>query len=411
MPDAALPDWPAGTVCVLATSGADGPHAIPVSTAIRAGDDRIVLALARTRGSLERLRADPRVALTVMAGPDLAFTAHGTARVVADPLPGAEGVAGVEIVVDAMRRHERPTFAIDAGRRLALDRRRARRRATASCARRCSPPAPRLTAVKLATFLPPGAAEPLAGEVRGDQVVAFDDGSTVAERLRSGDRTPAAGAAHALADVTLLAPHVPRAIFGIGLNYRAHAAEQGARAARDADRLHEAAVLGRARRAARCRCPAVVRRLDYEGELAVVMGPDGDRRGLRRRRRRQRPRPAAPRAAVDAREGLRRLLPVRPVGDDRRRDRRPGEPRRCAPGSTASCARTRRTSDLVFSIPELIAFIGETITLEPGDLILTGTPSGVGMALDPPRFLEPGDVVRIEIEGLGEIEHGIVDRG
>ena len=45
------------------------------------------------------------------------------------------------------------------------------------------------------------------------------------------------------------------------------------------------------------------------------------------------------------------VLPVRPVGDDRRRDRRPGEPRACAPGSTASCARTRRTSDLVFSHP------------------------------------------------------------
>ena len=115
MTDATLPDWPAGTVCVLATSGAGGPHAIPVSTALRAGDDRIVLALARTRGSLERLRADPRVALTVMAAADLGFTAHGTARVVADPLPGVEGVTGVEIRVQAVHRHERPTFAIEAG--------------------------------------------------------------------------------------------------------------------------------------------------------------------------------------------------------------------------------------------------------------------------------------------------------
>jgi hypothetical protein len=114
MPDP-LPDWPAGTVCVLATSGADGPHAIPVSTAVRVAGDRIVLALAQTRGSLERLRAQPRVALTVVAGPDLAFTAHGTARVVADPLAGVDGVSGVEIRVSATRRHERPTFAIDAG--------------------------------------------------------------------------------------------------------------------------------------------------------------------------------------------------------------------------------------------------------------------------------------------------------
>jgi hypothetical protein len=114
MPDA-LPEWPAGTVCVLATSAADGPHAIPVSTAIRVGEDRIVLALARTRGSLARLRADPRVSLAVLAGPDLAFTARGTAAVVSEELPGAEAVAGVAISVDAVARHERPTFAIEAG--------------------------------------------------------------------------------------------------------------------------------------------------------------------------------------------------------------------------------------------------------------------------------------------------------
>lgn len=112
---AALPDWPAGTVCVLATTGPRGPHAIPVSTALRAGDARVVLALARSRGSLARLREDPRVALTVLTGPDLAFTAHGRASVAADPLPGAEGVAAVAITVDAVARHERPTFAIDAG--------------------------------------------------------------------------------------------------------------------------------------------------------------------------------------------------------------------------------------------------------------------------------------------------------
>ena len=57
---------------------------------------------------------------------------------------------------------------------------------------------------------------------------------------------------------------------------------------------------------------------------------------------------------------------------------------------------------------ELLRFLRETCTLEPGDLILTGTPSGVGMALDPPRFLASGDSVRIEIEALGVIEHRIV---
>jgi len=65
------------------------------------------------------------------------------------------------------------------------------------------------------------------------------------------------------------------------------------------------------------------------------------------------------------------------------------------------------TSDLIFKVPQLVEFLGEAITLEPGDIILTGTPSGVGMALDPPRFLQPGDVVRIEIERLGAIEHAV----
>jgi acylpyruvate hydrolase len=54
-----------------------------------------------------------------------------------------------------------------------------------------------------------------------------------------------------------------------------------------------------------------------------------------------------------------------------------------------------------------VAFISETCTLFPGDLILTGTPSGVGLGQNPPVFLSVGDVVRIEIEGLGVIEHGV----
>jgi 2-keto-4-pentenoate hydratase/2-oxohepta-3-ene-1,7-dioic acid hydratase in catechol pathway len=65
------------------------------------------------------------------------------------------------------------------------------------------------------------------------------------------------------------------------------------------------------------------------------------------------------------------------------------------------------TADMIFRVPDLVAFISETCTLEPGALILTGTPSGVGMSMDPPRFLSSGDTVRIEIEDLGAIEHAI----
>lgn len=64
-----------------------------------------------------------------------------------------------------------------------------------------------------------------------------------------------------------------------------------------------------------------------------------------------------------------------------------------------------RTSDLIFDIPTLIETCSRGITLYPGDLIATGTPSGVGMGLSPPRFLQSGDRVRIEVDGLGSIEN------
>ncbi|MCI0345686.1 MAG: fumarylacetoacetate hydrolase family protein [Chloroflexi bacterium] len=67
------------------------------------------------------------------------------------------------------------------------------------------------------------------------------------------------------------------------------------------------------------------------------------------------------------------------------------------------------TADMIWRVPELIASISRTITLEPGDLIATGTPSGVGVFRDPPVFLEPGDRVRCEIEGLGRVENPVID--
>jgi 2,4-didehydro-3-deoxy-L-rhamnonate hydrolase len=66
------------------------------------------------------------------------------------------------------------------------------------------------------------------------------------------------------------------------------------------------------------------------------------------------------------------------------------------------------TADLVWDIPALIAFISNAITLAPGDVIATGTPSGVGVFRDPPVFLEPGERVRCEIEGIGSVENPIV---
>jgi 2-keto-4-pentenoate hydratase/2-oxohepta-3-ene-1,7-dioic acid hydratase in catechol pathway len=62
-----------------------------------------------------------------------------------------------------------------------------------------------------------------------------------------------------------------------------------------------------------------------------------------------------------------------------------------------------------FSIPELIEYLSEQLTLQPGDVIATGTPAGVGHYQSPPRYLADGDVMRCEIEGIGAIENRVVD--
>jgi 2-keto-4-pentenoate hydratase/2-oxohepta-3-ene-1,7-dioic acid hydratase in catechol pathway len=67
------------------------------------------------------------------------------------------------------------------------------------------------------------------------------------------------------------------------------------------------------------------------------------------------------------------------------------------------------TKDLLFDVPHLVSLVSQEITLEPGDLIITGTPGGVGVFRDPPVFLRPGDRVRCEVEGIGSVENPIVD--
>jgi 2-keto-4-pentenoate hydratase/2-oxohepta-3-ene-1,7-dioic acid hydratase in catechol pathway len=256
--------------------------------------------------------------------------------------------------------------------------------------------------MKLATFIAPGGSEPQAGEVRGDEVVAFASG-TVLDRLASGDRTPADGPAYPLADVTLLAP-VPRppAIFCIGRNYAAHIAEMGSE--KPAKPLvflklpHSSVPPG-----GPVKKPAVVAELDYEAELVFVMGPDNAIAGYAvaddvSARDLQNTEQQWTRAKgfdsscpwgpwittdVDASD----LRVTTDVNGERRQD--------------------GRTSDLIFKPDELVAFIAETCTLEPGAIVLTGTPDGVGAGMDPPRYLQPGDHIRIEIEGLGTLDHDV----
>jgi 2-keto-4-pentenoate hydratase/2-oxohepta-3-ene-1,7-dioic acid hydratase in catechol pathway len=66
------------------------------------------------------------------------------------------------------------------------------------------------------------------------------------------------------------------------------------------------------------------------------------------------------------------------------------------------------TKQLIFDCAAIVEHLSTAFTLEPGDVIATGTPGGVGIAMKPPRLLKAGDVVRIEIEGLGELENRVV---
>jgi len=66
------------------------------------------------------------------------------------------------------------------------------------------------------------------------------------------------------------------------------------------------------------------------------------------------------------------------------------------------------TSNMIFGVAEIVSFVSQAITLEPGDLIITGTPAGVGAFRDPPVWLKPGDEITIEIEGVGSITNPVV---
>ena len=95
-----LPHWEPGTPGVLCTAG---PHAIPVSTAVRAADDRLLFALAASRETLARLREEPQVAYCLL-GDGVAFTAYGEARVVAEQLESVP-VVPVEVRVESVQDH------------------------------------------------------------------------------------------------------------------------------------------------------------------------------------------------------------------------------------------------------------------------------------------------------------------
>jgi 2-keto-4-pentenoate hydratase/2-oxohepta-3-ene-1,7-dioic acid hydratase in catechol pathway len=288
--------------------------------------------------------------------------------------------------------------------------------------------------MRLATFRAPGGVR--LGAVSGDRIVelalASGDagfprtmeellflGETGLERARKAlDHAVAqrpAGAIHALSDVGLLAP-VPRPgkIVGVGLNYKDHAAEVG-RPKQDAPRLFVKVSSSVTDPGAGVAIPPGIKKLDFEVELAVVVG----RRTCR----------------VAEADALRHVAGYTVLNDLSARefqfDVSPPQTSLaksmdgfCPMGpwlvtadelGDASGLRIQTwvngdkmqdgtTSDLIFSVPYLVAYISRFMTLDPGDIIATGTPAGVGAFRKPPLFLKGGDRIKMEIERIGVLE-------
>ncbi|MFT7652292.1 MAG: 2-keto-4-pentenoate hydratase/2-oxohepta-3-ene-1,7-dioic acid hydratase in catechol pathway [Limisphaerales bacterium] len=222
-----------------------------------------------------------------------------------------------------------------------------------------------------------------------------------------------------LNDVHLESPILrPGKILAVGLNYRAHAEESNMEIPKNPiiftkqntsingpfDPVHK---------------PAETKLLDYEGELAVVIG----------KKCRRVPKDKAHQVIagycinndVSVRDWQLRGKPPQftmgkswsthcPLGPtlviDEDLDPHALHLRTLVNGDVRQ---DTNTSDLIFNCFEIIEYLSTAFMLEPGDVIVTGTPSGVGMAMKPPCSLQTGDKVRVEIEGLGYIENEIID--
>ena len=216
--------------------------------------------------------------------------------------------------------------------------------------------------------------------------------------------------------VRLLAP-VPRPgkIFGIGLNYRDHAQETGNPVPEVPIVFSKAAtaVIGPG---AAIEVPPASAFIDYEGELAVVIGRPAKR--------------------VSRRDALRYVAGYTVMNDVTARDYQVrsghciaksfdtfapmgpalvttdeiGDPGTLDLRTIVSGEEMQHssTSNLIFDVPALIEYISAGVTLEPGDVISTGTPAGVGYRREPRRFLQPGDTVRIEISNIGALENPVI---
>ena len=223
-----------------------------------------------------------------------------------------------------------------------------------------------------------------------------------------------------LSSVTLLAP-VPRPgkVICIGLNYRAHAKE-GGNAIPDYPAVFLRGATSLVDPGAAMTYPTCSEKLDFEAELAVIIGKSATNVGAR---------------ALEYVAGY-TCFNDGTVRDYQRKssqwtvgknfDRTGGfgpeivTPDELPPGASPLKIISRlngelmqegNTGDLIFDVASLVATLSEAMTLEPGDVIATGTPSGVGYARTPPIFLKPGDRIEVEIERIGTLMNTVAPRG
>jgi 2-keto-4-pentenoate hydratase/2-oxohepta-3-ene-1,7-dioic acid hydratase in catechol pathway len=245
------------------------------------------------------------------------------------------------------------------------------------------------------------------------------------ESLARGEPLPpTAGAPVPVASIELRAP-LPRPLrnlWCVGRNYRAHAAELAESVFRASPPVADAwpivftkvpeCVVG-PYDTVRLPGAAITSQIDYESELAVVIGRGG--RDIARARAMDHVFGYTIVNDVTARDVQVRhqqwdlgksfdtFCPMGPWITSR--DELDALATRVRGWVNGELRQDANTKDMIFDIPTLIETCSRGITLYPGDVIATGTPSGVGMGFSPPRWLGPGDVVRIEIDGIGWIEN------
>jgi acylpyruvate hydrolase len=228
------------------------------------------------------------------------------------------------------------------------------------------------------------------------------------------------GLCRPLAEVELLAPvQRPGKVVCVGLNYRTHLAEIGERAPDYPILFHKTAtsLIGHQQAIV---LPRVSRQVDYEGELAVVIG----RLGKYVAEQDALSHVAGYTCANDVSahdlefrtsqwtsgKMLDTFCPLGPVllTADEVPDTTALRLRTVLNGRTVQDA---CTSDMVFSVPFLVSYVSSLATLEPGDLILTGTPAGVGCNRQPQVFLRPGDQVSVTVGDVGTLSNPVVAEG